>query len=839
MSQAGTLNNGGGSSGTTVEKINVQTGTSPVVTSNNTITFNGAVVAAGNNPVRTDGTAPATMALEVQTAQAIASTDATTIGLASFNSADFTVDANGFVSSLASSGIETIDGDTGSVAGSTVTIETGGSVGTLNFSGSGTVLTLNVVDGSGNLAIGNSSASSGGDAIAIGTTNSQTGQFGISIGYNNIRANTGQNCVTIGYNSNDFGGINNTTVGPQANGGSGGYNTCLGWGAGFVNNTGESNVYIANNASAGSGETNVIRIGTQGTGNGEQNECYVAGITGVITSNSNFVTIDTTTGQLGAVSGGATGISTIDGDTGSVTGSTVTIETLPATNGGTAIFSGSATTMQFIASDSNNNVGFGSGCLSNITTGSSANTGLGLNALHAATTLIASTAIGTGALSSLVNGGNVNTAIGANTLSSLVGPGANSNTAIGQDAMQSATALSNSVCIGVVAGGSLLTGDNNTAVGGNSLQNCTSGTSNIAIGYTSASSYTGSESSNICIGAHGVASESNVTRIGFMGGSSSQTACYIDGIEGVTVSNTNLVTINTSTGQLGSQAVPASGITTIDGNTGSTSNSTVTFSGTLSGSTTKFSVSGSTLNFNPSDSSNNTLFGNGAGNGSVTGNHNTGIGSQALNGVSSGVNNTSLGFFSLGNVLTGSSNIGIGYIAGSNYASSESSNISIGNLGTLGESNVIRIGSQGSGSGQQSVTFIAGIEGATYSAGTPTPALTYCDTSDGQLVATRAVASSTATSGFGSLAVGTGLKNTANYAILVNVSMAITAATGATIVMGVGSTSTPTTNTIVASFSVAETVSFSAFVPAGYYMLVNTTGTIVVGSITTQSCAVG
>lgn len=79
--------------------INVQTGISPVVPSGNTITFNGAVVAAGTNPVRTDGTGASTMALEVQISQAIAATDATKIGLASFNSANFTVDANGFVSS--------------------------------------------------------------------------------------------------------------------------------------------------------------------------------------------------------------------------------------------------------------------------------------------------------------------------------------------------------------------------------------------------------------------------------------------------------------------------------------------------------------------------------------------------------------------------------------------------------------------------------------------------------------------------------------------------------------------------------------------------------------------
>lgn len=99
MSQAGIINVGGGTN-PPVESFIVQTGTSPVVPIANTITFNGATVAAGTNPVRTDGTAPGTMALEVQTSQAIASTDATKIGLAAFNSADFTVDGNGFVSSL-------------------------------------------------------------------------------------------------------------------------------------------------------------------------------------------------------------------------------------------------------------------------------------------------------------------------------------------------------------------------------------------------------------------------------------------------------------------------------------------------------------------------------------------------------------------------------------------------------------------------------------------------------------------------------------------------------------------------------------------------------------------
>ena len=81
-----------------VDSFAMQTGTSPVVpTVAGLVTFNGAVVAAGTNPVRTDGTGANTMALEVQISQALAATDATKIGLSNFDSAAFDVDANGFV----------------------------------------------------------------------------------------------------------------------------------------------------------------------------------------------------------------------------------------------------------------------------------------------------------------------------------------------------------------------------------------------------------------------------------------------------------------------------------------------------------------------------------------------------------------------------------------------------------------------------------------------------------------------------------------------------------------------------------------------------------------------
>lgn len=85
--------------GLAIDSIGTQTGTNPIVpTAAGLVTINGAVVAAGTNPVRSDGTGANTMAIEVQISQALAATDATKIGLSNFNSAIFTVDGNGFVS---------------------------------------------------------------------------------------------------------------------------------------------------------------------------------------------------------------------------------------------------------------------------------------------------------------------------------------------------------------------------------------------------------------------------------------------------------------------------------------------------------------------------------------------------------------------------------------------------------------------------------------------------------------------------------------------------------------------------------------------------------------------
>lgn len=80
--------------------INVQTGTTPITAIAGAITVGGSLVAAGSSPVKTYGTGASSFTTNIQTSQAIASTDATKVGLCAFNSGQFTVDANGFVSSI-------------------------------------------------------------------------------------------------------------------------------------------------------------------------------------------------------------------------------------------------------------------------------------------------------------------------------------------------------------------------------------------------------------------------------------------------------------------------------------------------------------------------------------------------------------------------------------------------------------------------------------------------------------------------------------------------------------------------------------------------------------------
>jgi len=104
----------------------------------------------------------------------------------------------------------------------------------------------------------------------------------------------------------------------------------------------------------------------------------------------------------------------------------------------------------------------------------------------------------------------------------------------------------------------------------------------------------------------------------------------------------------------------------------------------------------------------------------TSGNHNTGVGTNALTLLTTGTFNGAFGDGALSALTTGTDNICLGHNAGSNYTSSESSNIQIGSgvSGTAAESNVLRIGAgTGTGAGQLNSAIICGITGKTSASG--------------------------------------------------------------------------------------------------------------------------
>lgn len=211
---------------------------------------------------------------------------------------------------------------------------------------------------------------------------------------------------------------------------------------------------------------------------------------------------------------------TIAGDTGSHTGSSFTFNG-PIGGGKTVSFAVSGSTVDWKAGDSGNNVAIGPSA-GPVTYSGTSNTALG-NLAQASTTI----------------SGSSNTSVGDSTLSTL-------------------STGSNNTAVGISSCHSLTTGHENTAYGRSSLNSLTTGVDNIAIGNVAGSNYFTSESNNIVIGNSGTTAESNVIRIGVQGsGSGQQSTCYIAGIEGVSVSNKNIVTIDTTSGQLGSDATVA------------------------------------------------------------------------------------------------------------------------------------------------------------------------------------------------------------------------------------------------------------------------------------------
>lgn len=244
----------------------------------------GVINAAGADPFSTSGVGD-TLNINIQTSQAIAASNATNIGLSAFNSAQFTVDANGFVSTSGTGVLNTLTGNTGvatPVAGNinVITANT-----TVKFSGA--VSTLTEDFGLSNLLLGDSgtgitSASANVFVGQLSGTTLTSGQQNVCVGFNaGNKISSGSDNVFIGYVAGTIstGAANlNTGIGANSLNGltSGQRNTCLGSGSGSNYTTENDNICIKN--IGGLADANTIRIGTQGTAPGQQNQTFIAGV---------------------------------------------------------------------------------------------------------------------------------------------------------------------------------------------------------------------------------------------------------------------------------------------------------------------------------------------------------------------------------------------------------------------------------------------------------------------------------------------------------------------------------------------------------------------------------
>lgn len=227
----------------------------------------------------------------------------------------------------------TLDGNTGSAKGSTISIftsayglDTPGNAGTAIFTGDGsTSLYLSFEDANRNLGLGyhalqlvgtaNSNTMVGYSAGQPVTGNYNTG-FGTSacgdissgvgntaVGYNTLASSNSSYCTAIGYTASGGNpGTYNTTLGVPTNSGG----VAQGSGQSLGNNA-TGNICISNIGS--STDNNTIRIGNQGTAAGQQNVCYIAGITGTTPTSANTpqVMVCDSSGNLSVLSSSTSG----------------------------------------------------------------------------------------------------------------------------------------------------------------------------------------------------------------------------------------------------------------------------------------------------------------------------------------------------------------------------------------------------------------------------------------------------------------------------------------------------------------------------------------------------
>ena len=681
-----------------------------------------------------------------------------------------------------SGGVTTIDGDSGSATPTSgiITI-TGGTSGAI-FTGSGSTLTesfnflslpttsstngqikINSIQvlqafGTNNIFLGRagnftlttgsavsnvgigslslSSLTTGSINTALGVASAQNITTGISnlflgatSGLHVTTANENTGIGTNAFNTTGFNGSNNIGIGYSV-------------GTQYIGSE-SSNILIGNIGI--NGENNVLRLGTQGSSAGQQNACYIAGVLGVTTSNSEMVTINSSTGQLGVATIPAAAIDEIDGDSGSITGSIVTIYADHASvgSGSSVLFTNSGTTSTLSVTDANfntlignstgnlslggnNNVGLGYQVLTALTSGFE-NVAIGNQALNSGQQVISSVAIGYQALFNSVDDSS-NIAIGTQALYAC--QGSSFNVAIGNAALNTSVADVGNLAIGYNSLLVLNGGDFNTALGTQTLASCNTGRGNVAIGYQSMYNDT-SGSANTAIGTNSLFSNTtsdNNVAIGY-----SSLYSLNGGVENVAIGTNALYTSVTDNGNTaigfealylcnGGTANTAIGAGALNVLTTGNDNVAIGSAALVALTTGSSCVAlGNAALRNCTTDTDNIAIGDSCMYSVNGGSQNIAIGSDAMYNANTASGNIAIGYFALVGCASGIFNISLGDSSGQNYAGSESSNILLNSLGVLGESNALRIGAgTGGGSGQLASAYICGINGVNVSSSTVT-----------------------------------------------------------------------------------------------------------------------
>ena len=518
--------------------------------------------------------------------------------------------------------------------------------------------------------------------IAIGNGLSAASGAAIAIGHNSlVKCTAGGNNIAIGNAlSNLLTGTSNIAVGAFA---------------GQAYTAGETN-NICIGATGEIGENNVVRVGTS--------THTAAYLPTTILSNSTTLTIGSTASQT---------LKLLDGTTNNTQGRALVCDAT-----GNARWSWEVGKVL----DSANNF------LANQTLGASiigsSNVGIGNKAYQSIST-------------STIN--NYNVAIGNQAMESTLTPGNTTsyNVAIGFNALQRTSNNQSNICIGSYSGtrynvsesNNIILGSNdkagdscvirigqddqvtnpqlialgsralagstgaNIAIGRNALTALTTGSKNIAVGDFAGEAYTSNETNNICMGATGVAGESNIVRVG----TSTHTAAYLPR---VILSNSTSLTIGSSASQT---------LKLLDGTINNTFGNILRVGdfGNAVWSTDRAKILDNSLNYIANGTSffvaasgltsnigiGSLVFQNFSG----TLNSNVAVGSNAMRfSQLSDANcqgNVAIGLAALYQPYKNSNNICIGESSGDLYRNTESFNITIGkNRGKSNDNGAIRIG---------------------------------------------------------------------------------------------------------------------------------------------------